>query len=73
MIFVKLLISFMVLLSTTAAVLGIIDSTTGFRHQKLDFVADFLISLFLKSLLGCCALGIIFVAAIATWATWTQM
>lgn len=73
MIFVKLLISFMVLLGTTAVILAIIDSATGFRYKKLGFIAESLVSLFFKSLLACCTLAIIYVAAVAIWATWTQM
>lgn len=73
MIFVKLLISFMVFLGTTAVILAIVNSATWFRYEKLDLVTDFLISLFFKSLLACCALVIINIAAITIWATWTQM
>ena len=73
MIFVKLLISFMVFLGTAAVILAIINSATGFRYEKLDFVADFLISLFFKSLLVCCTLAIINIAAVVFWATWAQM
>jgi len=73
MIVVKLLISFMVFLCTAAAILAIINSATGFRYKKLDRVTDFLIMLFFKSLLVCCTLAIIGVAAVTIWATWTQM